>query len=141
MRGFSAPARYPEKDAVRALKTKTFSGKQSSFKWTDGPPILRAIGAVGSATGSRLAFQRKDDPGKRTRLLSVQFESRRLLIVFLTRFFVLSLWRSPIVFLLGSVRSALLCSAITFFGERINLMQIACIALILGGIAGLKALS
>src|SRR5207302_7277236 len=27
--------------------------------------------AVGSATGSRLAFQWKDDPGKRTRLLSV----------------------------------------------------------------------
>ena len=30
--------------------------------------------AVGSATGSRLAFQWKDDFGKRTRLLSVQIE-------------------------------------------------------------------
>jgi hypothetical protein len=34
----------------------------------------RDIGLAGSATGSRLAFQWKDDPGGRTRLLSVQFK-------------------------------------------------------------------
>ena len=34
----------------------------------------RDIGLAGSATGPRLAFQWKDDPGGRTRLLSVQFK-------------------------------------------------------------------
>jgi len=54
--GFKAHARYtpiPEnqKGAVWALKSKTFSGKQTSLNgMTDGPPIL-ALGAVGSATG------------------------------------------------------------------------------------------
>jgi hypothetical protein len=49
------------------FKTKNFFWKAILLEWTDGP-----LWAVGSATGSRLAFQWKDNPGERTRLLSVQ---------------------------------------------------------------------